>query len=126
MLALPVPDLVAVVTGESIIAFTDRHAALLGDEVELVSTGSREAAELQPAYRHWADREAPPGAWTAVVEEVHPTAALDPVGGAARHVLADVPDGDLVVLRVYGPDGAVLSDTAYDARRRSLGAVLAP
>ena len=126
MLRLPVPDLLAVTTGESIVVFTARNEAEQGDEVQLAAGGARDPADLQDAYRHWAGRDAPPGPWTAVVEEVHPSAALDPVGGAARHVLAAVPDGDLVVVRVYGPDGPVLSDTAYEARRRSLDAVLAP
>ena len=40
--------------------------------------------------------------------------------------LAEVPDGDLVVLRVYGTEGPVLSDIAYAARRQSLGTALAP
>ena len=126
MLRLPAPDVLALVTGESIVAFTGRSTVELGDEVELEASGPRPATELQPGYRHWANRPAPEGAWSAVVEEVHPTAALDPAAGASRHVLAAVPDGDLVVVRVYGPDGPVLSDVAYAARRHSLGTALAP
>ena len=126
MPALPIPDLLALVTGESIVAFTDRSTVEQGDEVELTASGHRPASDLKPAYRHWVGRDAPRGEWMAVVEGVHPTSGLDPEAGAARHVLADVPDGDLLVLRVYGADGPVLSDVAYAARRRSLGTALAP
>ena len=126
MLRLPVPDLLALVTGESIVAFVDRTTVEQGDEVALVAGGERPVEHLQPAYRHWVTRPAPDGEWTALVEEVHPAAALDPVAGASRHVLAAVPEGDLVVLRVYGTDGPALSDVAYRARRASLGAALAP
>jgi hypothetical protein len=126
VLALPIPDLLALVTGESIVAFAARGAVQAGDEVDLAASGTRPATALQPAYRHWAGRDAPPGDWTAVVEEIHPSAALDPIAGASRHVLVDVPDGDLVVVRTHGQAGPVLSDVAYGARRRSLGAALAP
>ena len=49
---------------------------------------------------------------------------LDPAAGSARHVLAGVPPGDLVVLRVFGDTGAVLSDVAFAARLRSLEGAL--
>ena len=61
---------------------------------------------------------------TAVVEAVHPAALLDPASGGARHVLAEAPGGDLLILRVYGADGAVLSDGAFQARRRSVEGAL--
>lgn len=123
-LALPDPDLRALAGGEVIVAFTGRATAEPGDEVTLVGAGPRPAAELKPAYHHWADGGPPPGTWTAVVEEVHPAAALDPGRGDSRHVLAAIPTGDLLVLRVYGADGPVLSDTAFAARRASLASAL--
>ena len=126
MLLLPVPDLLAVATGESIVAFVARGAVEQGDEVELAGSESRAADQLQRPYRHWTGRDAPAGPWTAVVEEVHPSAALDPVAGAARHVLARVPEGDVIVLRVLRNGEPVLSDVAHSARRRSLDAALAP
>ncbi len=121
-LALPDPDLRALVGGEVIVAFSARATAEPGDEVTLTGAGPRPAAELKPAYRHWADAGPPPGSWSAVVVEVHPAASLDPARGASRHLLTDVPAGDLLVLRVYGPDGPALSDTAFAARLSSLAA----
>lgn len=123
-LALPDPDLRALAIGEVIVAFTPRASAEPGDEVTLTGAGSRPAAELKRAYRHWADAGPPPGDWSAVVEDVHPAASLDAAEGDARHVLAAVPPGDLLVLRVYGGGGPVLSDTAFAARRASLSAAL--
>ena len=117
------PDLLSLVTGEAVVAFAERGAVDEGDEVELRPGGPRPPEELKPAYRHWADRRVE-GEWTAVVEAVHPAALLDPDSGAARHVLAATPDGDLLVLRVYGSDGPVLSDTAFEARRRSVQGAL--
>ena len=86
--------------------------------------GTRRDTDLKPAYRHWADRPVE-GEWSAVVEAVHPAALLDPESGSARHILAEAPGGDLLVLRVYGPDGPVLSDAAFEARRRSVQGALA-
>jgi len=123
-LSLPVPDLLAVVTGESIVAFVPRGAVEVGDEVRLAAAGSRTPGEVKPAYAGWVERAAPDGAWWAAVEDVLAASALDPREGASRHVLAGIPDGDLLVLRVHGEDGPVLSDTAFAARRRSLDGAL--
>ena len=123
-LDLPIPDLLALVTGEVVAAFGPRRGVDQGDEVDLAASGSRPADDLKPAYRHWADREAPAGAWSAVVEAVHPAALLNAESGDARHVLVTVPEGDLLVLRVYGTGGPVLSDAAFAARRRSLEGAL--
>ena len=124
MLALAAPDLRALVQGESIIAFTRRGAVREGDEVELVASGGRSRAELKPAYARWHDVAPPSGDWTAIVEAVHPTTLLDPDAGSARHVLRQVPTGDLVVLRVYDGPEPVLSTDAYEARRRSIEGAL--
>lgn len=120
MLTLPDPDLRALVTGEVVIGFAPRGVVEAGDEVELVGSGPRPVHDLKPGYRHWAAMAAPAGAWSAVVEAVHPAALLDDEKGAARHVLTRIPDGDLLLLRVYGTEGAVLSDVAFAARRASL------
>lgn len=119
-LALPDPDLRALATGEVVVGFAARGTVEVGDEVGLAAAGARAPADLKPAYRHWSDAGPPEGNWTAIVEAVHPAALLDGAAGTARHILAAVPEGDLVVLRVYGPGGPVLSDVAYAARRRSL------
>ncbi len=105
------------------VAFVPRHRVSEGDEVALHPSGPRPASELQAAYSRWADTSVG-GEWSAVVTAVHPAAMLDPVAGAARHILAEIPDGDMVVLRVYGPEGAVLSDVAFEARVGSLEGAL--
>jgi len=124
MLGLPTPDLRALAQGEVVIAFTHRGAVRGGDEVELLASGGRPPEELKPAYTRWHDAPAPQGDWSAIVEAVHPTALLDPDAGSARHVLRFVPTGDLVVLRVLDGSEPVLSDEAYDARRRSVEGAL--
>ncbi|MDP8958773.1 MAG: hypothetical protein M3N51_06135 [Actinomycetota bacterium] len=126
MLALPDPDLRALAIGETIVAFVPRASVSAGDEVELTSSGPGQADHLKPAYRRWAQAGPPEGRWRAEVQEVHPASALDPQAGSARHTLdeAAVPAGDLLVLRVHGPEGPALSDTAFAARLRSLGQAL--
>lgn len=124
MLALSDPELRALATGECVVAFVPRGSADEGDEVELVGTGPMEPAALKPAYRRWATGGPPPGRWNAVVDAVEPAAILDPVAGAARHILERPGEGDLVVLRVYGSDGPALGDDAYAARRRSVTGAL--
>jgi len=119
-LRLPNADLRALVAGESIIAFVAAGAVTTTDTVALEGSGSRRPSDLKAAYRRWADASVPAGTWTAAVEAVHPAAALDPHDGAARHVLAVAGTGDVVVLKVSGPHGQVLTDAAYAARRSSL------
>jgi hypothetical protein len=126
MLTLSDPELRALAGGESIIAFIPRGTVSEGDELRLASGGPLAADELKPAYRRWADSGPPPGEWSAVVESLSPAASLDPAAGASRHVLVAPGDGDLVVLRVFGVDGPVLSDVAFDARLRSVTGALIP
>lgn len=123
MLPIPDPDLRALATGETIVAFVPRAGVTEGDEVVLVGAGPRPAADLKPAYRRWASLPAPPGEWHAVVVAVHP-ASLLAGDGAARHVLAEAGGGDVVLLRVSGDAGTVLSDAAFAARWRSAEAAL--
>lgn len=121
---IPPPDLKALVEGEVVVAFGPRGMVDEGDEVTLEAGPRRDPAELKPAYRHWSDVRVS-GSWTAVVAAVHPATLLDPVAGSGRHILESVPQGDLVVLRVFGDAGSpVLSDVAFDARRRSLEGAL--
>lgn len=122
---VPLPDLRGLAAGEIVVAFVERGILTEGDEVDLAPGPSRPEGELRPAYRRWA--AAPPeGAWTAIVAAVHPAALLDPDAGRSRHLLTAAPThGDLVVLRVFGPGGAVLSDVAFAARRRSVEGALA-
>lgn len=120
MLTLTDAELRALVTGETIVAFVGRGDLDEGDEVALTSAGPAAAPDLKPAYRRWAEAGPPAGQWIAVVDGIEPAAILDPVAGAARHIRVEPGDGDLVLLRVYGESGPVLSNTAYAARRRSV------
>ena len=124
MLPLSDPELRALASGECVVAFVPRGSVDEGDEVQLTGTARLAPQALKPAYRRWADIGPPPGTWTAVVDAVEPAAILDPVAGAARHILTEPGDGDVVVLHVYGADGPVLDDDAYAARRRSVTGAL--
>lgn len=118
------PDLKALVEGEVVVAFSSRGLVDERDEVTFEASPRSDPSELKPAYRRWSDVEVA-GTWTAVVEAVHPATLLDPVAGSGRHILSSIPRGDLIVLRVFGEDGnPVLSDVAFDARRRSLEGAL--
>ena len=121
---LPHPDVRAVASGESIALFAPRGSVAAGDRLDLVGTRPRPERELVAAYRRWADRPVP-GTWEATVVEVHPLEAFDAERLRARHVLADPPAGaDLVVVRVFGEDGPVLSEVSFAARLRSVCAAL--
>jgi hypothetical protein len=124
MLTVSDPELRALAEGESVVAFVPRGSVSEGDEVGLSTSGSLPIGALKPAYRRWADAGAPEGTWTAIVDSVGPSAGLDPIAGAARFILAAPGEGDLVVLRVFGTDGSVLSDDAFDARLRSVKGAL--
>ncbi|CAN5400023.1 hypothetical protein BH24ACT7_BH24ACT7_26110 [soil metagenome] len=120
MLTLPDAEVRALAAGELVVAFVPRMTVGEGDELILNPSGPMPEGELKPAYRRWADQPAPDGAWTAVVVAVDPATLLDPEAGAARHILTAPGAGDLAILRVYGPDGPVLSDEAFAARQRSI------
>jgi hypothetical protein len=121
MLAIAAPELLALLEGEIIVVFVARGTCTEGDEVELVVGDPLDADLVKPAYRRWCDAEVPSGPWTAVVVAVDPAQLLDPEAGGARHVRTAAPlDGDLVLLRVEGPDGPILSDDAFAARRGSV------
>lgn len=126
MLPLPSPDLKALVSGVTVVVFAARGAASAGDEVVLEPAGTRPPSTLQARYREWAGGPPPEGVWSAVVVSVDPAGLIDGPAGAAHHILAQVPDGDLLVVRVYGPDGAVLDDDAFAARRRDIEGAMAP
>lgn len=126
MLAIPDPDLRALASGESVIAFIPRATATEGDEVTLEASGPRAAAELKPAYRRWAKAGPPDGSWAAIVVSVHPAASLDVAAGADRHILAEPGEGDLVILQVFNGTEAVLSEDAFLARRSSVEGAIAP
>ena len=124
MLPLPSPDLRGLLLGEVVVTAVERASLSEGDEVELSSSGHRSPEDVKPAYRRWLAATPPSGPWYAVVVAVHPAQLLDAESGSARHLLAAPPQGDLVVLRVYGPEGPVLSDVAFAARVQSLEGAL--
>ena len=125
MVKIPDPDLRALTSGEVVIAFVARGTATEGDEIELHGSGPRRDTELKPSYRRWADEPAPDGPWLGIVDRVDPATILDPDAGASRHILAEAPvEGDLIILRVYGPDGPVLGDDAFVARRSAVEGAL--
>lgn len=114
-------ELLALATGETVIAFVARAAVFEGDEVSLEPGAALPAEEMKPAYAAWSKHPAPEGNWLGVVEAIHPASALDPDSGSSRHVRAGRPDhGDLAVLRVFGPDGPVLGEAAFAARRSAV------
>jgi hypothetical protein len=121
---LPYPDLRAVASGESIVVFAPTGSAGTGTTTPLAGAGPRSPDELASAYRRWAE-EPVSGTWSATIIAVHPAEEFDAARLAARHILAAVPRGhDVVAVRVFGEDGAVLSDDAFEARLRSLHAAL--
>lgn len=126
MLAIPDPDLRALASGESVIAFVPRATLTEGDEVALSGSGPRSAAELKPAYRRWANAGPPEGSWAAIVVAVHPAASLDRAAGSARHILVEPGEGDLAILQVFNGTDAVLSEDAFLARRSSVEGAIAP
>jgi hypothetical protein len=126
MLAIPDPDLRALASGESVIAFVPRATLTEGDEVTLEASGPRAADELKPAYRRWAKAGPTDGSWAAIVVSVHPAASLDVAAGADRHILAEPGEGDLVILQVFNGTEAVLSEDAFLARRSSVEGAIAP
>ncbi len=125
MVQIPNPDLRALASGEVVVAFVTRGTATEGDEIELAGSGPRDERELKPAYRRWADEPAPAGPWLGVVDRVDPATILDPEAGVSRHILTEAPvEGDVIILRVYGPDGPVLGEDAFAARRSSVEGAL--
>jgi hypothetical protein len=103
-LVVPDAELAALVAGATVVAFVARGTLSEGDEVELVPEGAVSAQ--------------PPGEWSAVVAAVD--AAATAVDAAALDRPAAGRGGDLVVLRVYGVDGPVLDDTAFEAARQAV------
>ncbi|MDX1691535.1 MAG: hypothetical protein R3290_10980 [Acidimicrobiia bacterium] len=116
-IAVPSARLRALATGE-IVVLSDAGEVAAGEQVRLVDGGT-DGAALKPAYERW-DGSPLAGEWSAEVIEVVDAAAFDADAFSARHVLAAHPAGRLAVLRVSAGDRPVLSDTAFDARRRSI------
>ena len=123
MLHLSPPEARALVAGEIVVAFADRGAVTEGDEVAITPTTQLPADNVKPAYRRWLESDIGDD-WTGVAVSVDPATILDPEAGQSRHVRRIVPGGDLIVLRVYGTEGPVLSDEAFAARQKSVEGAL--
>ncbi len=124
MLTISDPELRALASGETIVAFVPRMTVTEGDELDLTGGGPLPTDDLKPAYQRWAEAGPPPGDWTGVVVSVDPAAILDPIAGNARHILSEPGTGDVVLLRMYGPDGPVLDEETFAARLRSVEGAL--
>lgn len=124
MLDLSPPEARALIAGEVVVGFAERGAVTEGDEVDISPTVTLAETDVKPAYQRWLDTAIPDGPWTGVVISVDPAQILDPDAGQSRHVRTSAPSGDLIVLRVYGPDGPVLSDAAFAARQKSVEGAL--
>ncbi|NNC93367.1 MAG: hypothetical protein HKN80_12840 [Acidimicrobiia bacterium] len=120
-LELPDPDLHALATGTVIVAFAPRYAVDLNDELELVPIGARPASDLSAA--HLANVAPPTGAFTGLVVGLQPAASLASDEGAAHHILAAVPAGDVVIMRVFSIEGPVLTDPEFAERLAAIEAV---
>ncbi len=119
-LSIPDQDLAALAAGEVIVAFASRHAVDLNDELELVASGPRPMTEL--AGRR-AQVVAPATPLFGLVVGLQPAASLSGTDGAIHHVLARVPDGDAIILRVFAGDVPVLPDAEFEARRETVEAM---
>jgi hypothetical protein len=122
-LELPDPDLQALAAGTVIVAFAPRHAVDLNDELELVPSGGRPASDLSSAHTGLALTGTPAGEYSGLVVGLQPAASLARDEGAAYHILAAVPEGDAVILRVFSAKGPVLTDDEFTEHLTAVEAV---
>lgn len=122
-LALADQDLAALATGKVIVAFAARHAVDLNDELELVASGPRPATELSGGSTAVVPIDTPPVGLVGLVIGLQPAASLAGPAGSIHHGLADAPEGDAVILRVFDGDAPVLSDAEFDRRRTAVEAL---
>ncbi len=122
-LALPDPDLQALAIGTVIVAFAPRHAVDLNDELVLVATGPRPGSELATAHSELVSAGPPAGEFVGLVVGLQPAASLAGPEGLTHHILAAVPDGDAIILRVFSENGPVLDEEEFAHRRAAVEAV---
>ena len=122
-LAIPDPDLQALASGTVIVAFADRNAVGLNDEVELIPAGPRPPSELSRDGQELIGLGPPGEQLVGLVVGLQPAASLAGPGGSDHHLLAEVPEGDVVILRVFGPAGPVVSDEEFEVRRAAIEAM---
>jgi hypothetical protein len=113
----------ALAGGETIVLTGGAGTAAAGDRIALRAGATDPPHPLKPAYRRWEEASVP-GDWTATVAAVWRSDDFDPDRFSSRHVFATHPEGEILLLRVSGDRGAVLSETAFEARRRSVDQAL--
>ena len=122
-LRLPDQDLAALAAGEVIVAFAPRHAVDLNDELELVAGGARDSSEVSPAHADLAEADTPDAVYSGLVVGLQPAASLASDMGTVHHILATVPEGDAVIMRVFSAQGPVLTDEQFAERLAAVEAV---
>jgi len=111
-LLVPDEDLIALAAGEVIVAFAERNAVDLNDELELVAGGPRGSESVDPPTDH-----------IGLVVGLQPASSL--AGDLSVHVppnmsngdAAFISNGDAVILRVFDHSGPVLTDDEFESRR---------
>ena len=117
-LTVPTPDLWLLASGRSIVAFSPRHAVGLNDEVELTAGPARIGSELQPGFTAVEDPAAED--LSALVIAVQPASSLNVE--AESNFLAQVPEGDVLILRVYQGNEPVVEEVEFQDRRAGVEA----
>ncbi len=118
-LTLPIPDLWLLTSGKSVVAFAPRHAVDLNDELELAPGPPRPAAELKTDPGTVVEPSALDDV-TALVMGVQPASSLSPESD--NNFLTDLPEGDVLILRVYRGNRPVLDDAEFEALRAEVEA----
>jgi hypothetical protein len=122
-LRLPDPDLQALAGGTVIVAFAERHSVGLNDELDLIPAGPRLDTELSEQGIVLNALGPPDRELVGLVVGLQPAASLAGPAGADHHVLAEAPEGDVLILRVFSPEGPVLSDEAFGRQRAAIEAM---
>ena len=118
-LTLPIPDLWLLASGKSVVAFAPRHAVDLNDELELAPGPPRPAAELKADPGSVVEPSALDDL-TALVMGVQPASSLSPESDG--NFLTNLPEGDVLILRVYRGNRPVLDGAEFEAQRAEVEA----
>ena len=113
----------ALAAGAVIATFVPRGSLTEGDEVEIAGGRPEPDAPVVARFEEHQTGLMPDG-YTAVVVSVDPAAVLPRGDGPDLCVYDQQGDGDLIVLRVFRPDGPVIDDMAFRAMQQHVdGAV---
>ena len=106
----------ALAAGAVIATFVPRGSLTEGDEVDVA--GGRPEPDAPVVSRFEQHLTGPiPSGYTAVVVSVDPAAVLTSDDRPDLCVYAQHGDGDLIVLRVFGPNGPVIDDETFRANQ---------